>query len=383
MTPDETNTDTDGADTDLKSARRIVVKVGSALLVGPDGFVHRDWLASLCDDIAACRDRGQEIIVVTSGSVALGRHLLKLPSRGTRLDEKQAAAAVGQGHLVQAYAEMLDRHGIIAAQVLMTPGDTQDRRRFLNARNTLGTLLSLGVVPVINENDTVATEELRFGDNDRLGAQVAQMMEADTLVLLSDIDGLYTGDPGTDPTARHVPLVAEITPEIEAMAGTARPGVGTGGMVTKLMAARIAMAAGCRMAIAPGKAAHPLARLEKGGACTWFVPSAEPRTARKRWIGSTLKAEGRLTIDAGAVQALADGKSLLPAGVSAVKGDFARGALVLVEDEGGEILGRGLIGYPSKDARALCGKRSADIEKVLGYRGRDELIHRDDLVLEN
>jgi glutamate 5-kinase len=365
-----------------KTAKRLVLKVGSALLVERGGGIRQSWLDTVADDIAALRAEGADIIVVTSGAVAIGRRALKLDrARNLPLEEKQAAAAVGQVRLAEAWRASLARHGIVAAQVLVTPDDTESRKRHLNARATLTALLGLGAVPVINENDTVATAELRFGDNDRLAARVAQMASADTLVLLSDIDGLYTADPRRDPAARHIPEIAEVTQEIEAMAGEARPGISSGGMVTKLAAARIANAAGCRMAISNGEAAHPLRRLATGGRASWFLAAAEPLTARKRWIAAHVAVSGHVTVDAGAARALASGKSLLPAGVTAVTGAFERGDLIGVRDAEGREIARGLSNYGSPDAAAIAGRQSAESEAILGYRGRDELIHRDDLVL--
>ncbi|MBX6324241.1 MAG: glutamate 5-kinase [Rhodospirillaceae bacterium] len=366
----------------LLAARRLVVKIGSALLVEQEsGEIRRAWLDALADDVAAARARGQEVVLVTSGAIAVGRRHLGLTHPGLKLEEKQAAAATGQIRLAHAYQEALARHGITVAQILLTLDDTEERRRHLNARSTIDTLLRLGTVPVINENDTVATAEIRFGDNDRLAARVAAMVSADTLVLLSDIDGLYTADPRRDPAARLVPEVGEITPEIEAMAGQAPPGYSSGGMVTKLAAARIALAAGCRMAITDGRAPSPLSALAAGARATWFQPSAEPLTARKRWIAGALKPVGTITVDDGAVRALRAGKSLLPAGVRAVEGAFERGDAVVVVDERGREVGRGLVAYSAADARAILGHKSGEIELILGYRGRDEMIHRDDLVL--
>ncbi|GAA0597079.1 glutamate 5-kinase [Caenispirillum bisanense] len=367
----------------LAQAKRIIIKIGSALLVDEArGEVHRAWLDTVADDIAACKARGQEVVVVTSGSIAVGRRHLGLPDGPLKLEEKQAAAATGQGRLAHAYQETLARHGITAAQVLLTIGDTEDRRRYLNGRNTLDTLLRYGAVPVINENDTVATTEIRFGDNDRLAARVGMMIGADALVLLSDIDGLYTADPKVDPTAELIPEVREMTPAIEAMAGEARPGYGSGGMVTKLMAARICMGAGTRMAIARGKLNHPLRQLEQTGRCTWFIPKDNPRTARKNWIAGRLRPAGTLHVDDGAAQALAGGRSLLPAGVTMVEGTFERGDAVQVKDADGRTIAKGLIAYNSHDANLIAGHKTADIEDLLGYRGRDEMIHRDDLVLD-
>jgi len=366
----------------LASSRRLVVKVGSALLVDEaSGNIRRSWLETLIDDVARCRARGQEVLIVSSGAVAVGRRHLGLAGRILRLEEKQAAAATGQIRLAHAYQEGLARHDLTVAQILLTPEDTEERRRHLNARATLNQLLSLGAVPVINENDTVATAELRFGDNDRLAARVAQMVSADTLILFSDIDGLYTADPRKDKEARHIPIVRELTPEIEGMAGEAPPGYSSGGMVTKLAAARIALGAGCRMAIARGSVMHPLKALEDGGLVTWFLPSAEPRTARKRWIAGTLNPMGVLTVDEGAAAALRRGKSLLPAGVIAIEGEFGNGDAVIVRDRNGTEAARGLSAYSSGEARRILGHKSGEIEALLGYRGREEIIHRDDLVV--
>ncbi|MEE8246824.1 MAG: glutamate 5-kinase [Alphaproteobacteria bacterium] len=369
--------------TRLSTARRLVVKIGSALLVEPErGELRRAWLDAFAEDIARCRARDQEVVVVSSGAIALGHRRLGLTRRGAlKLEESQAAAAAGQISLAHAYEEALARHSLTVAQILVTVGDTEQRRRYLNARSTITTLLRLGAVPVINENDTVATSEIRFGDNDHLAARVAQMISANCLVLLSDIDGLYSADPRADPSARLVPEVAEITPEIEAMAAPAAPGDSSGGMVTKLSAARIALAAGCHMVIADGKIEHPLAAIEQGARCTWFVPRANPRAARKQWIGGLLKPAGRLTIDGGAARALTKGKSLLPAGVTAVEGAFERGDPVVVAGPDGGVLGRGLSAYSAADARRIMGHKSRETEALLGYRGRDEIIHRDDLVL--
>jgi glutamate 5-kinase len=366
----------------LRGARRIIVKIGSALLVDEaSGDLKRPWLDALVEDIVACRAQGQEVLIVSSGAVAVGRSGLGLAGRTLRLEEKQAAAAAGQIRLAHAYLEALGRHGIGVAQILLTPDDTEERRRHLNARATLEQLLALGAVPVINENDTVATSEIRFGDNDRLAARVAQMISADTLVLLSDIDGLYTADPRRDPAARHVGEVRDLTSEIEAMAGRALPGLSSGGMVTKLIAARIAMAAGCRMVIAKGEGLHPLAAIDQGARVTWFIPSSEPRTARKRWIAGAVNPVGALTVDDGAAAALKRGTSLLPAGVTAVEGTFERGDAVVVKSRDGRALARGLSAYSSADARLIAGHKSGEIEAILGYRGRDEMIHRDDLVV--
>jgi len=339
------------------------------------------WLAGVAADVAALRARGTEVILVSSGAIALARRVLGLTRRKLRLEEKQAAAAVGQIRLAGAWQEALAAHGLAAAQLLLTLEDSEDRRRYLNARATLGTLLELGCVPVINENDTVATAEIRFGDNDRLAARVAEMTGADALVLLSDIDGLYTADPRRDPAAAHLPVVERITDAIMAMGGDPPPGYSSGGMRTKLIAARIATGAGCAMAIALGQREHPLRAVEDGARCTWFLPAPEGRTARKRWIAGSLAPLGALLVDAGAARALARGSSLLPAGVRAVEGSFHRGDPVSVRDEAGRELARGLAAYDAEDARRIAGHRSEELEEILGWRGRDEIVHRDDLVL--
>ncbi len=370
----------------LAAARRLVVKIGSALLVADDGEIRRDWLDLLADDVARCRSRGQEVILVSSGAIAVGRRHLGLDSSRLRLEEKQAAAATGQIRLAHAYQEALARHHITVAQILLTLEDTEARRRHLNARATFAQLIGLDAVPVVNENDTIATAEIRFGDNDRLAARVAQMTSADMLVLLSDIDGLYTADPRNDPAARHVAAVHEIGTEIEAMAGEAAPGYSSGGMVTKLAAARIAMSAGCRMLIARGvplggAATAPLAAIEAGERATLFLPSGEPRSARKAWIAGTVEPSGVIVVDDGAALALRRGRSLLPAGVVAVEGVFERGDAVIVQTRAGAEAGRGLSAYSSADIRRIAGHKSGEIAGILGYRGRDEIIHRDDLVV--
>ena len=366
----------------LRNAKRLVVKIGSALLVDEEsGRPHQSWLDALCDDIAAAHARGQEVLIVTSGAVAIGRGPLGMVGRKLRLEEKQAAAATGQSRLTQAYQTSLDRHAITVAQVLLTLDDSENRRRYINARNTLDTLLRLRAVPVINENDSVATAEIRFGDNDRLAARVAQMIGADACVLLSDIDGLYTADPRSNPGAMLVPEVREITAEVEAMAGVSATDMGTGGMVTKIMAAKICMGAGCRMAIAPGKPMRPLQALENGGRSTWFIPKAEPRAAWKSWIAGSVQTLGVIVVDDGAVRALFDGKSLLPAGVVDVSGEFERGDAVEVRGPDGRVIGKGLSAYAAADMRAIKGRKSEDIEAILGFRGRSEVIHRNDLVV--
>jgi glutamate 5-kinase len=368
----------------LTAARRLVVKIGSALLVDDGGLVRHAWLNALIDDLVRCRVRGQEVIIVSSGAIAVGRRHLGLAGRALRLEEKQAAAATGQIRLAHAYQEALGRHGITVAQILLTPDDTEARQRHLNARATFAQLLALGAVPVVNENDTIATAEIRFGDNDRLAARVAQMVSADMLVLLSDIDGLYTADPRHDPTARHIPLVREIGTEIEAMAGAAPPGYSSGGMVTKLGAARIAMGAGCHMLIAqgrPGRGRGPLTAIEAGAKASLFLPRAEPRSARKAWIAGAVNPAGIVIIDDGAIKALRQGKSLLPAGVVAIEGAFERGDCVVIRTRAGIEAGRGLSAYASGDIHRIAGHKSGEIAAILGYRGRDEIIHRDDLVL--
>jgi len=360
----------------------VVVKVGSALLVdGDSGRVNRAWLETLVEDLLRLRKRGQKVILVSSGAIALGRRRLGLKAGSMRLEDSQAAAAVGQIRLAHAYKELLEANEVTVAQVLLTLEDSERRRRYLNARATLESLLALGALPVINENDTVATAEIRYGDNDRLAARVAQMASADCLVLLSDVDGLYSADPNRDPGARLIREVRHITPEIEAMGGASASQVGSGGMRAKILAARIAIAAGCHMCIAAGAHPHPLRRIEEGAACTWFLPSATPAAARKQWIAGTLRPSGALIIDAGAARALLEGRSLLPAGVTAARGRFDRGDTVSVFTAEGLELARGIVAYADADAARIMGRRSGEIAELLGFRGRDEMIHRDDLVL--
>lgn len=363
----------------VTQARRLVVKIGSALLV-ERGALRSDWLAGLAQDVAEARGRGADVVLVSSGSIALGRAVLGLGVGALALEQSQAAAAVGQIGLAQAYAQAFAPHGITTAQVLVTLEDTQDRRRYLNIRATLGTLLGLGVVPIVNENDTVATDEIRYGDNDRLAAQIAVTIGADQMVLLSDVDGLYTANPQTDPAAEHLPHVAAVTPGIEAMAGEAASSLSRGGMRTKILAARTATAAGCAMAIAAGQGARPLRAMAEGARCTWFAAQGDPQAARKRWIAA-MKPRGTIHVDAGAVAALRSGKSLLPAGVVGVAGHFGRGEPVGIEGPGGERLGVGLVRYPADEAQAIRGQRSDRIGAILGYPGRAALIHRDDMVL--
>ncbi|MEZ5924745.1 MAG: glutamate 5-kinase [Hyphomicrobiaceae bacterium] len=363
-------------------ARRIVVKVGSALLVDrTSSRLKTTWLNSLADDVASLTAEGREIVLVSSGAIALGRGALGLPKGALELEESQAAAAAGQISLAAAYQDVFRARGLAAAQVLLTLGDTEERRRYLNARSTIATLLRLKAIPVVNENDTVATSEIRYGDNDRLAARVASMTSADCLVLLSDVDGLYTAPPSSDLTARLVEEVRDLSPDIVAMAGDAGTELSRGGMVTKLQAARIAMGAGTNMVIASGKVLNPLMALAAGGRATWFVAPSDPVAARKRWIAGTLEPKGAVIVDDGAASALDAGKSLLPAGVRRIEGRFERGDAVVIRSLAGRDLGRGLIAYGSEDAARIIGKRSKEISEILGFEGRAELIHRDDMAL--
>jgi len=365
------------------NAHRIVVKIGTSLLVDPEtGALNRAWLAALVDDAAALKLSGKQVILVSSGAIALGRKALELPSGPLKLEDSQAAASVGQIALAHAYEEAFKAANLVAAQILLTLGDTEQRRRYLNARSTMETLLRAGAVPVVNENDTVATSEIRYGDNDRLAARVASMMSADCLVLLSDVDGFYTGVPGSDANAKLIPVVEKITPEIETMAGDTGAELSRGGMVTKIEAAKIAMAAGAHMVIASGKIDNPLSRLGGDGPCSWFLAHTNPRAARKRWIAGALEPRGAVVIDDGAAAALKAGKSLLPAGVSKVEGSFERGDAIVIRDRNGTELGRGLSAYSHRDAQAIIGHKSSEISRLLGYRGRDELIHRDNMALK-
>jgi len=366
----------------LKDFRRIVVKVGSSLLVDADaGRVKEAWLASLADDIAKLHGEKRDILVVSSGAIALGRALLRLPKGSLKLEDSQAAAAVGQIALARTWSEALGRHGIGAGQVLVTLNDTEERRRYLNARNTIAKLLEWRAVPVINENDTVATSEIRYGDNDRLAARVATMASADVLVLLSDIDGLYDAPPDRSTNAKLIPLVERITPQIEAMAGDAASELSRGGMVTKIEAAKIATTAGTHLVIASGRIDHPLAAIAQGARCTWFLTPANPVTSRKKWIAGSLEPKGTLTIDAGAVAALRRGKSLLPAGVIRVDGQFSRGDAVVIRGPDAAEIGRGLVAYDAVDAAKITGRSSADVPGILGFSGRVEMVHRDDMVV--
>lgn len=367
---------------ELKNFRRIVVKVGSSLLIDSSaGEVRASWLAALAADISKLHQAGKDVLVVSSGSIALGRSRLKLPSGLLKLEESQAAAAVGQIELARIWSGVLGHYGIGAGQILVTLQDTEERRRYLNARSTISKLLEWRAVPVINENDTVATNEIRYGDNDRLAARVATMTSADLLILLSDIDGLYTAPPSANPNAKLIPVVESVTADIEAMAGAAESELSRGGMRTKIEAAKIATSAGTHMLIASGKIEHPLQAIADGGPCTWFLTPANPVTARKRWIAGSLEPKGTLTIDAGAVAALRAGKSLLPAGVIRVEGQFARGDAVVVRGPDTHEIGRGLIAYDAEDADRIKGRSSSDAAQILGISGRAEMIHRDDLVV--
>ncbi|MFT6674208.1 MAG: glutamate 5-kinase [Sulfitobacter sp.] len=365
----------------LSQGKRIVIKIGSALLVDrSSGALRSDWLLGLAEDVSWLKRLGCDVVLVSSGSIALGRGVLGLPRTTLALEQSQAAAAVGQIRLARAYEQALAPHAITTAQVLVTLEDSADRRRYLNSRATMEQLLSLGVVPIVNENDTVATDEIRFGDNDRLAAQIAVTVGADQLILLSDVDGFYSGNPSEDPGATRYDVIDTITPEIEAMAGDAGSGLSKGGMKTKLMAARTATAAGCAMAITEGSVMRPLTALEQGANATWFPAQVDPQAARKRWIAA-MKPQGSVTLDAGAVAALSRGKSLLPAGVSAVTGRFERGDNIALLDPAGHTIGTGLTRYSSSEAKSIAGHQSAEIEALLGYPGRAALIHRDDMAL--
>lgn len=366
--------------TPLHTAQRIVMKLGSSL-VAEGGAVRAAWMAAFAAELAEYRARGAEVILVSSGAVALGRPLLGLGNAALSLEEKQAAAAAGQPLLMQAWQAALAPQALAPAQVLLTLGDSEHRRRYLNARATFATLLAHGLIPIVNENDTVATAELKFGDNDRLAARVAVMVGADALVLFSDIDGLYTQNPRTHADAQHLPRVDEITPEIEAMAGGAASTLSNGGMKTKIDAAKMAVASGCHMVIARGEALAPLAALEAGGRATWFMAQLKPQLARKQWIASSVHVPGSVTLDAGAVRALRDGKSLLPAGVTAVSGQFERGEVIAVLDASGTRIAHGISNYSAAEAAKIRGKKTDAIEAILGYAHRDTLIHRDDLAM--
>ncbi|OBZ93655.1 glutamate 5-kinase [Pararhizobium polonicum] len=365
----------------LEKYRRIVIKIGSALLVDRKTGLKKQWLNAMCADIAALRAKGIDVLVVSSGAIALGRSVLDLAPGALKLEESQAAAAVGQIALARAWSESLSADAIVAGQILLTLGDTEERRRYLNARATISQLLKMGAVPIINENDTVATTEIRYGDNDRLAARVATMTGADLLVLLSDIDGLYTAPPHLDPDARFLETIAEITPQIEAMAGGAASELSRGGMRTKIDAGKIATGAGCAMIIASGKVDHPLSAIAEGARSSWFAPSGSPVTARKTWIAGQLLPAGSLAIDAGAETALRSGKSLLPAGVRQITGSFSRGDTIAIIGIEGREIARGLAGYDADEARQIAGKKSAEIAVILGYAGRAAMVHRDDMVM--
>jgi glutamate 5-kinase len=361
--------------------RRITIKIGSALLVDKSGKLRAQWLAELAEDIATLKAEGREIVIVSSGAIALGRGLLGLSALALTLEQSQAAASAGQIALSQAWADALGKHGIVTGQILITPNITEERRYYLNARTTIQTLLGLGAIPIINENDSVATAEIRYGDNDRLSARVATMIEADLLVLLSDIDGLYTAPPAKDPSATHIPVVEAITPAIEAMAGGAASHLSRGGMATKVEAGKIATLAGTAMIIAKGTEDHPLRRLTEGGLHTLFKPATTRAQSRKRWIMGTLAVAGTVQVDAGAARALTQGRSLLPIGVTRITGAFERGDTIAVLNPDGREIARGLVGLDSEDARLVMGKRSDTIVALLGMDSRAELVHRDNLVL--
>ena len=365
----------------ISQFRRVVLKVGSSLLVDrARGRLNHAWLAALAEDIADLHGKGADVLVVSSGAIAMGRTVLGLPSGSLRLEESQAAAAVGQIALARIWAEVLAHHGITAGQILVTLADTEQRRRYLNARATTLKLLEMRAVPVVNENDTVATSEIRYGDNDRLAARVATMIGADLLVLFSDIDGLYTAPPASDPNAQHIPLVERITPAIEAMAGGAASELSRGGMRTKVEAGKIATSGGTHMVIADGRVKNPLRRVAEGGRCTWFLTPSNPATARKTWIAGALEPRGILHVDDGAARALRGGASLLPVGVRRIEGSFARGDAVTIRD-GSRVLGRGLVAYDADEAARIIGRSSREIEAILGYPGRAEMVHRDDMAL--
>lgn len=366
----------------LDRFKRILIKVGSSLLVDPvQSCVKRDWLVALSKDIANLHRQGADVLVVSSGSVALGRTVLGLPKGALRLEDSQAAAAVGQIALARIWAEVLSAENLTAGQILVTFGDTEERQRYLNARATIDRLLDLRAVPVINENDSVATNEIRYGDNDRLAARVATMASADLLILLSDVAGLYSSPPATNPGASLIPIVPRVTREIEAMAGVAASHLSRGGMRTKIEAAKIATAGGTHMVIADGRIAHPVSAIAAGSPCTWFLTGSTPVTARKKWIAGSMELNGTIYVDAGAVKAMINGKSLLPAGVRSIEGQFARGDCVIIRDDYDAEIGRGLIAYDASEAQQIAGRNSQEIETLLGLPGRATLIHRDDMVL--
>ena len=365
----------------LTNAKRVVIKVGSTLLVDKNsGDLNLTWLESLASDVSLLKSRGIDVVLVSSGSIALGRGSLGLQDAELSLENSQASAAVGQIRLARAYEEVLAPFSVKTAQILVTLEDSANRRRYLNTRATMERLLTFGVVPIVNENDTVATDEIRFGDNDRLAAQIAATVSADNLILLSDVDGLYSSNPSTNPDAKRLDVIKEITPEIEEMAGEGVSGISKGGMITKLMAARTATQAGCAMVITKGDVPNPITELENGANCTWFKPNVDPQTARKRWISSQ-KSVGKLIIDQGAVTALIDGKSLLPIGVTSIEGNFSRGDIVSIYSVNGRELAKGICAYPAVEAKLIIGQNSNEIETILGYAGRAAVIHRDDLAI--
>ena len=365
----------------LTKAKRIVIKVGSTLLVDKNsGDLNLSWLDSLASDVSSLKSRGIDVVLVSSGSIALGREILGLQDAELSLEVSQASAAVGQIKLARAYEEVLAPFSVKTAQILVTLEDSANRRRYLNTRATMEKLLNFGVVPIVNENDTVATDEIRYGDNDRLAAQIAATVSADNLILLSDVDGLYSSNPLTNPSAKRFNVIKEITPEIEEMAGESVSGISKGGMITKLMAARTAMQAGCAMAITKGDVSNPITALEKGADCTWFTPHVDPQTARKRWISSQ-KSIGKVIIDPGATKALFDGNSLLPIGVTGIEGNFSRGDTVSIHSNDGRELAKGISAYPAVEAKLIIGQNSNEIENILGYAGRAALVHRDDLAI--
>ena len=365
----------------LTKAKRVVIKVGSTLLVDKNsGDLNLTWLESLASDVSSLKSRGIDVVLVSSGSIALGRGSLGLQDAELSLENSQASAAVGQIRLARAYEEVLAPFSVKTAQILVTLEDSANRRRYLNTRATMERLLTFGVVPIVNENDTVATDEIRFGDNDRLAAQIAATVSADNLILLSDVDGLYSSNPSTNPEAKRLDVIKEITPEIEEMAGEGVSGISKGGMITKLMAARTATQAGCAMVITKGDVPNPITELENGANCTWFKPNVDPQTARKRWISSQ-KSVGKLIIDQGAVTALIDGKSLLPIGVTSIEGNFSRGDVVSIYSINGRELAKGICAYPAVEAKLIIGQNSNEIETILGYAGRAAVVHRDDLAI--
>ena len=364
----------------LAKAKRIVIKIGSSL-IAESARARTSWLATMAADIAALHAAGKEIILVSSGAVALGRPHVGLGTERLSLEEKQAAAAAGQPLLIQAWQQAFAKHDIHVAQLLLTLEDSERRRRYLNARGTFTTLLSHKLIPIVNENDSVATAELKFGDNDRLAARVAVMLGADVLVLFSDIDGLYDKNPALHADAKHIALVDALTPNIMAMGGEAATALSNGGMKTKLDAAQIVTASGCHMVIAKGNEKHALSALSEGAACTWFTATTKPQIARKHWISSAVHVPGSITVDAGAEKALTEGKSLLPAGITAVTGKFERGDTIAIKNADGKVLGKGITGYSAEEAKKIRGKKSAEVESILGYAHRATLIHRDDLVM--